>query len=195
MAPHPQHPDGTEEVTHMTAIDAVRTIAEPMVAARGFEIYDIDQHGPVLRVTVSGPAGGAGPGIDDLGLITKELSKALDDADPIAGRYTLEVSSPGLERRLRVPEHYRRAVGETVSVKIRVPGEPTRRVRGVVTDADDTSVEVRPDPEPGTDPSPLRIAYDTIDTARTVFEWGMSPPDQSPTERDSSEGATRRSDP
>ena len=159
----------------MTRIDQVRDLAEPVVASHGFAIYDIDQHGPILRVTVTG-SGADGPGIDDLGTITKELSRALDLADPIDQRYTLEVSSPGLERRLRTPEHFVGAVGETVSVKVRVPGEPASRVRGVLASADDDGLEIDVDPEgtgAGDEGERRRLGYEVVDSARTVFDWDM----------------------
>ena len=191
----------------MSTVDSVRTIAEPLVAARGFQLYDLEQHGPVLRVTVAAALGGQNPGVDELGVLSKELSRALDEADPISGRYTLEVSSPGLERKLRTPEHFRGAVGETVSVKVRESGQPARRVRGVVVSADDESVTIRPDAPPadrGSDDtqgddeatSPLRLDFAVVDSARTVFEWGMTPPERDPEPNPSvpSQGSTRRSD-
>jgi ribosome maturation factor RimP len=158
----------------MSKIDEVRAIAEPIVTARGFGIYDLDQHGPVLRLTVTGGADTGAPGIDDLGAITRELSRALDAADPIDSRYTLEVSSPGLERRLRTPVHFVGAVGEVVTVKVRVRGEPTERVRGVLAAADDDGIEVTVDPDDaGGVAEARRLTYDVIDSARTVFDWDM----------------------
>lgn len=183
----------------MTRIDEVRAIAEPIVAIHGFELYDLDQHGPTLRVTVTGVGGAQAPGIDDLGVITKEISRALDEVDPIGGRYTLEVSTPGLERKLRTPEHFRRAAGETVTVKVREPAQPARRVRGVVLGADDEAVTLRHDAtsgaaeDSGADDSEARLAYDIIDSARTVFEWGMAPPDANSNPSAPDEGSTRRS--
>ncbi|MFP3907896.1 MAG: ribosome maturation factor RimP [Acidimicrobiales bacterium] len=177
----------------MTRIDEVRAIAEPIVAAHGFELYDLDQHGPALRVTVTGVGGAEAPGIDDLGTITKELSRALDDADPISGRYTLEVSSPGLERRLRSPEHFRRAVGETVSVKVRVRGEPATRIRGVLVSADDQGIEVLADEADSgeaaeSDEARRRLEFDVIDSARTVFDWEMV---AARSDKGDTDGATR----
>ncbi len=161
----------------MSRTDQVRDLAVPVVAARGFAIYDVEEHGPIIRVTVTGADGADGPGIDDLGAMTKELSRALDEADPISGRYTLEVSSPGLERRLRTPEHWQGAIGETVSIKIRVPGSPAERVRGVILTADPDGVEITLDPVEGSDEAPAteprRLGYEVIDSARTVFDWEM----------------------
>jgi ribosome maturation factor RimP len=89
----------------------------------------------------------------------------LDELDPVPGKYTLEVSSPGLERTLRTPDHYRRAIGEKVRIKLRAELEGTRRIEGVLTDAGDDGVTV----------DDRRVSYADIDRARTVFEWGPTP--------------------
>lgn len=107
----------------------------------------------------------------DLAALTeanRAVSAVLDELDPIPGRYSLEVSSPGLERPLRTPSHFARAVGSTVTVKTRpqVPGE--RRLRGTLRAADDEGFELAVE---GVD-VPVRLAYGDIDKARTVFEWG-----------------------
>jgi ribosome maturation factor RimP len=170
-----------------TGIERLRDMAVPMVAARGFVLYDIERQGPVVRITVTGePA----PGIADLAAITRELSRELDETDPLEGGYTLEVSSPGLERTLRTPEHYQSAIGEVASIRVR-SSEGSQRVRGVVlrADADQVVLEVDDDAAPE-----LAIPYDTIDKARTVFEWGMVAPVSTPSESDSTKPATRRSD-
>ena len=89
--------------------------------------------------------------------------------------YSVDVSSPGIERPLRTPAHFARAVGETVSVKTRAGddhGAPRvqGRVRGVVTAADDTGFELLLD-----DGHAERIGFDDVSQARTVFEWGDEP--------------------
>ncbi|MGY6502086.1 MAG: ribosome maturation factor RimP [Acidimicrobiales bacterium] len=170
-----------------TGIDRVRELAQIAVDARGFDLYDVERHGPVLRVTVTGSA--QPPGIADLSAITRELSRALDETDPVDGKYTLEVSSPGLERLLRTPTHYAGAMGETVTVKVR-GREGVQRIRGVLAGADDQGIEVRVDD----DTEPVAVGYDEIDSARTVYEWGMEPPARAGDESESTNAATRRSD-
>jgi ribosome maturation factor RimP len=87
----------------------------------------------------------------------------------VAGRYTLEVSSPGLERPLRRPDHFRGAVGDRVTVKT-VPGtEGERRVTGVLQAADEDGITVHPDQ--GED---RRLAYAEVAQARTLFDWGTT---------------------
>ena len=64
---------------------------------------------------------------------TKDVSAALDEIDPIPGRYTLSVSSPGLERRLRTPAHFARAVGEKVTVRVNAGTADVRRLTGTLS--------------------------------------------------------------
>ncbi len=74
-------------------------------------LYDVEHAGSLLRILVDRPGG---VDLDLLAQVTRELSSALDAADPLPGRYTLEVSSPGLERPLRRPEHFDAAIGATI---------------------------------------------------------------------------------
>ena len=90
--------------------------------------------------------------------------------DTLTGSYTLEVSSPGLERPLRRPEHFRGAMGSTVSIKLRAAEAPTRRIRGTITEAGDESCAVVLE---GGDTE--HVTYGDIVQARTVFEWGAQP--------------------
>ena len=100
-----------------------------------------------------------------------------DGADPIAGAYTLEVTSPGLERTLRTPPHFVRAVGETVKIKLTADASPDpdadRRLTGTLVAADDDGITVRTDAPSGDEsPAERQVAYAHIERARTVFEWG-----------------------
>jgi ribosome maturation factor RimP len=100
------------------------------------------------------------------------VSAALDEIDPIPGRYTLSVSSPGLERRLRTPAHFVRAVGDTVTVRVHAGSADVRRLTGTLSAANDSDFTLSgPDVPDGE----VRIAYDDVERARTVFEWGPAP--------------------
>jgi|SRR6056297_1295578 len=180
----------------MTAMDRIRALVEPLVDERGLRIYDLERHGPVLRLTVQGADT---LGVDDLGGLTRAVSRALDEADPIDGRYTLEVSSPGLERPLRAPEHFAGAVGETVTIKRRRDAaDEARRLRGVLVAADGDGIDVRLDTVDGVavpddEISTHRIGFDEVDTARTVFEWSPTPkPGGGGGQRGSDQLGTRR---
>jgi ribosome maturation factor RimP len=138
----------------------VEELVGPVVAADGLELFDVRFGGGALQVFVDRPGGGVD--LDTVSRVTRHVSDLLDQHDPLPCRYTLEVSSPGLERDLRRPDHFRRFVGTDVKIKTRpgVPGE--RREQGPIESADDREVVV----------NGRRLAYDDIESARTIFSWG-----------------------
>jgi ribosome maturation factor RimP len=141
----------------------------PLLAARGLDLIDVELHGSELTVYVDREGG---VDLDALSDATRAVSAALDEIDPLPGRYTLAVSSPGLERRLRTPAHFVRAVGEAVTVRINGGTSDVRRVRGTLETADETGFTlVGPDLPDGS----LRVAYGEVERARTIFEWGPQP--------------------
>lgn len=152
-------------------VQRVRDAVAPVLGAHRLELYDIEVHRTLVRVIVDRPDG---VGLDDLGKATRAVSRALDDADPIAHRYTLEVTSPGVERPLRTPNQFARAVGETVKVKTLEPVDGTRRLEGVLIGADDMGITVRIDEPAASDSGDVTraLAYRDIARARTVFHWG-----------------------
>ncbi len=141
----------------------------PVLEARGLDLVDVELCGAQLTVFVDREGG---IGLDELGEATRDVSAALDDIDPLPGRYTLSVSSPGLERRLRTPAHFARALGEKVTVRIDSGTAEVRRVTGTLESADDTACTLT---GPEVPDGEMRIAYDQIERARTVFEWGPEP--------------------
>lgn len=153
----------------MSVSERVRAVVEPVVAAEDVELFDLEQAGPVLRVTIDRPGG---LDVQVIASVTRAVSRALDEHDPIAGTYTLEVSSPGLERTLRTPGHFTWAVGRQVAVKT-VPGfEAGRRFAGTLASADATGIVVALDEPAGEE---VRLDYPDIEKARTVFDWGPAP--------------------
>jgi ribosome maturation factor RimP len=146
--------------------DAVASAIEPVLTARGLEVVDVELTGAgrarMLRVVVDRDGG---VDLDGLTAATEVIAPLLDGVPQLSGPYTLEVTSPGLERSLRRPDHFRRALGETVVVKTPEP----RRHRGTLTAADETGVVVDVDGES------VRLEYDVIMDARTRFEWGPAP--------------------
>jgi len=150
--------------------ERVRELIAPLFATSAVELVDVEHVGGALRVVVDQPGG---VDLDTVTQLTRQVSRLLDVDDPVAGGYTLEVSTPGLERRLRTPDHFVRAVGTAVRVKTRPEVEGERRLTGVLAAADDDGIVVRPDLE-SADPE-RRLRYDEIESARTVFEWGPAP--------------------
>src|SRR5437763_3926511 len=145
----------------------VHALVEPLLASLDLELFDVELAGGVLRIAVERP-GPDGVDLDTIGQATTAISAALDRAGSIPGRYTLEVSSPGLERPLRTPAHFQRFVGTTVSIKTNPDVEGERRISGPLEAADD-------DPSGGITVAGRTLAYDQIAKARTVFEWGPTP--------------------
>ena len=123
----------------------------------------------VVRVVVDRDGG---VDLEAIAEATRAVSGVLDVHDPVPGRYTLEVSSPGVERPLRTPAHFARAVGETVSVRTLAGGEGERRVTGRLTEADAEGFVLDC---ADTDGGRRRLAYDEVQRARTVFAWGARP--------------------
>ncbi|HEX6422067.1 MAG TPA: ribosome maturation factor RimP [Acidimicrobiales bacterium] len=156
----------------MAVTDRVRELVLPLLADRQLDLYDVELAGSLLKVVVDRPEG---LDLDLLSDATRAVSRALDEADPIPGTYTLEVTSPGLERTLRTPQHFARAVGERVKVKLHAGADAAaageRRLAGELVAADVGGITVRTGDDDGA-PAERRVAYDDIDRARTVFEWG-----------------------
>jgi ribosome maturation factor RimP len=150
----------------------------------GLDLYDVELAGGALNVTVTRPDG------VDLEALTEAnhlLSAWLDEHDPLPGRYTLDVSSPGLERRLRTPAHFLSAIGDTVTLRERRDGEATRRLEGPLTSASSSELTID-DHEAGT----VTVALSTIERARTVFAWGATAKPSPSKGRASTAGASRR---
>lgn len=154
----------------------VRALVEPIISDLKLDLYDLEFRGGTLRVTIDTPAGSPG-GIDleAIALATRLIGREFDHHDPLPGHYTLEVTSPGLERTLRTPAHYQREIGKTIAVRLRDTVNVGRRVQGVLIAADDKSATIRLD-TPDVDGLDERVvAFDQIDRARTVFLWGPAP--------------------
>jgi len=156
----------------VSVVDKVRELVAPLLAAEGLELFDVEFGGGRLAV-LADRAGRADHGdpatgvdLEALTRATHAINAALDREDPIpGGRYILEVSSPGLERRLRTPAHFRAFVGSEVAVKTVPTAEGDRRVQGRLEAADDAAITV----------AGRRIPYADIDRAHTVFVWGPAP--------------------
>ena len=157
-------------------------LAEPIAAEIGCALYDVQWRGGTLVVLATASEGGA-IGVEALSKLSRRLSAVLDAADLIDGRYVLEVSSPGLERSLRRPEHFAGAVGERAV--IRTSGPLRRRIVGEILEADRSAVSIRIEEtsgsageEQGIQPGPgqtLSVPFGDIAKARTTFEWGSPP--------------------
>ena len=156
-----------EGVAEPNVTTRVRELVEAPLAADGFEVVDVVFQGAHLCVTVDRPEG---VDIEAVSQASTVVSGLLDTAGPdgedvVPGTYTLEVSSPGIERPLRTPEHFRRFVGSQVVGRTHPSADGERRFEGLLESADDDGVVV----------AGRRLAYDDIERARTRFVWPAQP--------------------
>lgn len=153
----------------MSALDEVRDLAEAVARRRSLKLWDVEFAGQpgnsVVKVYVDSDNGGVD--LDTVAEISEEISRGLDLKDPIPGRYTLEVSSPGLERNLKTPEHFARSVGDAVIVKTtEVVAGNSHRIDGRIVEAGDEHFRARL-----ASGDEVEVPYSSIKSARTVFEW------------------------
>jgi ribosome maturation factor RimP len=146
----------------MTGEELTRLL-EPTVERLGYELADLELRlsgrDSVVRVFIDKPQG---VGLEDCEAVSRQVSAVLDVEDPVPGHYVLEVSSPGLDRKLTKPAHYRRYVGDDVRVQLRVPLEGRKKFRGKLLAASEDTIQIEVDGQV----HELPIA--TIDTARLV---------------------------
>jgi ribosome maturation factor RimP len=155
-------------------VKRVRAIVDPSATDLSLDVYDVEQRGGTLRVTLDTPAGSeASVDLEQLALATRLISRQLDHDDPVPGRYTLEVTSPGVERNLRTPAHFRREVGKTINVRLADVSAEQRRLEGVLVAADERTATIRVGE--GDDATDHVLELSSIDRARTVFVWGPQP--------------------
>ena len=158
----------------MSVVDRVRELVAPVVADSGAELYDVEFTGGILRILVDLDGG---IDIDAIKTISRSAGRVLDDADPVPGRYTLEVSSPGLERPVRTRSHFERAVGEVVKFKTHAEIDGRRRFQGTLVGVDDERFRL------DVDGAEVGFPYDAVTKVRTVFEWSPAPKPGSPRHR------------
>ena len=143
--------------------DELLQLLEPTIERLGYELVDLEARlgsgNGLVRVFIDKPDGIV---LDDCEKVSLAVSALLDVEDPLPGNYNLEVSSPGLDRKLTKPSHFQRFAGETVKVQTRFPIEGRRRFRGTLVSSDDENIVVEVDGESHS--LPLK----TIDTARLV---------------------------
>ncbi len=152
----------------MTTVTDIWTVVEPYLAAERLELDDVELSGSgkgrLLRVVVDGED----VNVDRLTEVSRGLSRLLDNKTDLENGYQLEVSSPGLERKLRRPAHYMKSVGREVTVKVNRGGVKTT-LRGMLGKADDETFTV------DTDGDSQKVSYQDVLTARTVFRWEKAP--------------------
>lgn len=136
----------------------------PYVAAEGIELDDVEilGGGRLLRVVIEGD----GPiEVDRIADLSRGIARLIEEDDPFPGAYTLEVTSPGLERKLRRPAQFQKAIGSDVHIKTFRKIADEKHHRGQLTAVDDSAIVMSVD---GDD---RRIEMEDVASARTVFVW------------------------
>ncbi len=146
----------------------------PTVAALQLELLGVEfapsSGRSLLRLYID-VGGEAGPGravtLGDCEAVSREVSAVLAVEDPIAGQYTLEVSSPGIDRPLFTPAQFARHIGATVKLMLRLPQDGRRRVQGRIAGVEAATISVVVDAGTAGE-STLAIAHDNVEKARLV---------------------------
>lgn len=161
----------------------ITALLAPTVEALGLELLGVEHlpmpGGPVLRLYIDRPGAeagaemdGEGVTVDDCEAVSREVSAQLDVEDPISSNYTLEVSSPGVDRPLFTPEQFARFTGQAVKVGLKLPQDGRRKLQGTITAVEDGMVRLQVDGEP------FELAFDNVERARLVPDWealGLAP--------------------
>jgi ribosome maturation factor RimP len=155
----------------------IAALLVPTVQSLGLELLGAEYlpapGGATLRLYIDVPAadvpGNAVEartvGIEDCEAVSREVSAQLDVADPITGHYTLEVSSPGVDRPLFSPAQFARFLGESAKVVLKLPQDGRRRLQGAITRVEGDNIVFN------VDGNELAVAFDNIDKARLVPDW------------------------
>jgi ribosome maturation factor RimP len=152
-------------------VAAVHDLAAPLAAARGMEILEVRVKGHkgsrMVRVVadVADLDADHDLDVDTVAELSRELGDALDEHDPIAGGYRLEVSSPGVDRPLTRPRDFRRNVGRQVRVELTSDADAPSELTGTLVDATDTEITL--EDEAGSQVVPLG----TIARGHVVLPW------------------------
>jgi ribosome maturation factor RimP len=152
-------------------VERVWQIAEPLVTENEMEIVDIDYRregrGSVLRFYLDRAEGGVT--IDELTAMSRRIGHVIEAHDVVPGRYLLEVSSPGINRRLRQPDHFRRYVGKRVRVRILERSDGKREFVGSLNAVEEGGIVI------GAAAGDLFIPFDNIAQANYEHDFAAEP--------------------
>ena len=138
----------------MSVAEKVSDLVSPLCSSANVELVDIELNGGVLKIVIDQSEG---LNTEVLADMTREISRQLDHEEPIPGSYTLEVTSPGLERPLKKPQHFEKAVGSLITLK---------KVEGILKSSSSSEISIELE-----DGSLQEVPYEIIQKARTVFVW------------------------
>lgn len=139
---------------------------EPVATALGCELWGVEYMAQgrraLLRVYIEKEGG---IGVDDCEKVSRQVSSVLDVEDPIQSEYTLEVSSPGMDRPLFKLEQFESNVGETVAVRLRLPFEGRRKFTGLLKGIENDEIVLEVDNEE------YVLPYELVDKANIVPQF------------------------
>lgn len=151
-------------------VSKILAIAEPIAADRGLEVLEVEVGGtasnPLLRVLLDCLEEGRRVSVEDCQAVSSRLGDGLDAYEVLAGQYMLEVSSPGVNRPLKKPEHFRRVVGQKVKVRTKSADREKRTRLGRLEVVDEAGITITCDGEPSE-----VIAFAEIEKANLEFEF------------------------
>ena len=158
----------------------ISNLLSPTVQALGLELLGVEYlpspGGALLRLYIDIPQDAVGDveaprmvGIEDCESVSREVSAQLDVQDPISGHYTLEVSSPGVDRPLFTLAQFARFLGEQAKIALKLPQDGRRRLQGRIIAVEGERVELELDAKP--EPQRVSVAFDNIEKARLVPDW------------------------
>jgi ribosome maturation factor RimP len=130
----------------VTLRERLIALIEPVLTRLGYELVELEyaagRSQAVVRLFIDTPAGIT---VDDCERVSRDVAALLDVDDPIPTAYTLEVSSPGFDRVLRIPAHFERFVGERVFVELKAPRAGRKRYTGLLQGVTATGIELEVD--------------------------------------------------
>jgi len=148
----------------------LQSLVEPVVTGQGYELVDVEFKNElgswILRVYIDNPRAEGGVGLDDCATVSRELSAVLDVDDVIPGHYSLEVSSPGLNRPLKKESDFARFVGKKAKIRTRHPiGESRRNFSGTRVEVAGGKVKI------DVGDQVCEVPVDAVEKANLVYEF------------------------
>lgn len=145
----------------------VEGLVTPTINELGFSVWDVEyvKEGAewYLRITIDSPNG---IDIEACEKVHRAIETIIDEADPIEDFYYLEVSSPGIERTLKKPEHFSACIGEKVEIRLFAPDANGKKAyKGTLCGANEKGIEIEADGEK------LELEYSAVAKANTYFEF------------------------
>ncbi len=150
----------------MARQDALTGLLQPTVKGLGYELLGVERQQSagrtLIRLYIDNDVGIV---VDDCAIVSRQIGDFLDVEQVVSGEYTLEVSSPGLDRPLFTPEQYRAFIGSDVKVRLRTLVNGRRRLAGLLSDATDDYLTIQVGEEQ------FDVQYNLVESARLDPQW------------------------